>query len=105
MNLKSIQERISNSDNLIEANEEIIIKLNNINKTFYVAEKQYDSIMEKALNILKPQKQKEIKALSGVNLELKRGEFLGIIGKNGSGKSTLLKIMTGASPPDKVVAC
>ncbi len=34
-------------------------------------------------------------ALNDVNLDIKRGETVGIIGTNGSGKSTLLKIITG----------
>jgi ABC-2 type transport system ATP-binding protein len=33
--------------------------------------------------------------LTGINLELKRGEILGVAGPNGSGKSTLLKIVLG----------
>jgi ABC-2 type transport system ATP-binding protein len=33
--------------------------------------------------------------LTGINLELKRGEILGVVGPNGSGKSTLLKIVLG----------
>lgn len=33
--------------------------------------------------------------LEDINLEIKRGDFLGIIGPNGAGKSTLLKIMLG----------
>jgi putative ABC transport system ATP-binding protein len=34
-------------------------------------------------------------ALKGINLHIKRGEFLGIIGKSGAGKSTLLNMLTG----------
>lgn len=33
--------------------------------------------------------------LTGINLELKRGDILGLVGPNGSGKSTLLKIVLG----------
>jgi iron complex transport system ATP-binding protein len=38
-------------------------------------------------------------ALSGIDLELKPGEVVGILGPNGSGKSTLLKIMDGMLTP------
>jgi len=35
------------------------------------------------------------RSLSDINLEIKRGEFIGILGANGSGKTTLLKVMDG----------
>ena len=38
-------------------------------------------------------------ALNGINLEIKKGEALGIIGGNGAGKSTLLKILSRVTAP------
>lgn len=41
-----------------------------------------------------------VQAVEGVNLELSRGEILGIIGPNGSGKTTLVNLITGFVKPD-----
>lgn len=37
----------------------------------------------------------EFRALQGINLQVGRGEFMGVIGKSGAGKSTLLNMITG----------
>ncbi|MBR4635348.1 MAG: energy-coupling factor transporter ATPase [Clostridia bacterium] len=42
----------------------------------------------------------EQKALSGVSLEIRDGEFLAIVGHNGSGKSTLAKMLNALLLPD-----
>ncbi len=41
----------------------------------------------------------EVMALQGLDLEIKRGEMLSVIGKSGSGKSTLMNIIGGLEKP------
>lgn len=45
------------------------------------------------------QKKSTFNALEGINLEIKNGERIGIIGHNGAGKSTLLKVISGILKP------
>jgi putative ABC transport system ATP-binding protein len=42
----------------------------------------------------------EVRALNGLHLRVKPGEFLCVIGSNGAGKSTLIGCISGASLPD-----
>lgn len=41
------------------------------------------------------------KVLKDINLQVKKGDFLGLVGPNGSGKSTLLKCILGIQQPDE----
>jgi peptide/nickel transport system ATP-binding protein len=42
----------------------------------------------------------EVKALAGVNIDIDRGETLGLVGESGSGKTTLARILLGLAAPD-----
>jgi ABC-2 type transport system ATP-binding protein len=54
--------------------------------------------IENLVKIYKNNK-KEHLALKGLNLEIKRGEFVGILGPNGAGKTTTIHCITGVSEP------
>ncbi len=40
------------------------------------------------------------RVLDGVNIEIRRGDRIGVAGLNGAGKSTLARVMAGVLPPD-----
>jgi ABC-2 type transport system ATP-binding protein len=81
---------------------EVVIQLKNVSKTFYIREKANDSFRKKIYGLFdRNNGLRKIEALKNINLEIHKGDFIGIIGHNGSGKSTLLKIMIGALQGDK----
>lgn len=75
--------------------------LRNVSKTFRFREKEPRSIQELVTGFYRIRPMRVIQALRNINIEVRRGEFLGVVGKNGSGKSTLLHIMSGLMPPDE----
>ena len=77
---------------------DIAIEVKNLTKSYTLYEKPGDRIKD-SLGLAKRKKFKEKIALNNVNLTVKRGETVGIIGTNGSGKSTILKIITGVLTP------
>jgi lipopolysaccharide transport system ATP-binding protein len=76
---------------------EIAISLKNISKCY----KRYARPADKLKEILLPGKTnaQEFWALRDINLEILKGDTVGIIGQNGSGKSTLLQIIAGILTP------
>lgn len=42
-----------------------------------------------------------VKVLDQINLQVKRGEKVGILGRNGAGKSTMIRLISGAEQPDR----
>lgn len=81
---------------------ETIVKVDDISMMFNKSSEKIDNIREFIIKGLKHQLMfEEFWALKNISLEVKRGEFVGIIGLNGSGKSTLLKCIAGVLTPTK----
>jgi len=97
--LPQSKEQVSHARDLND--KEVVIRLKNVNKTFHIREKGANSIREKVFGMFSRNAKKQVKAIRDIDMEVRKGEFLGIIGRNGSGKSTLLKIIMGAIRPDK----
>ncbi len=67
---------------LLKNTDDTIIKVQDVYKFFIIGKEK-------------------VKALNGVNLEIKRGEFVVILGTSGSGKSTFLNVLAGLEKPTK----
>ncbi len=76
---------------------ENIIEIENLTKSY----KMYKGKKSRLLEMIIPKynNHTNFNALEGLELKVKKGEILGILGKNGAGKSTLLKIITGVTVP------
>ncbi len=78
--------------------KDVAIKVTDLTKMYKLYNKNSDRLKD-ALGLMKGKGYTEHLALNHVNLEVKKGETIGIIGTNGSGKSTILKIITGVLSP------
>lgn len=82
---------------LTEYSEDLAISVKGLKKMYRLYNKPSDRLLD-AFG-LKKHNYKEHYALNGVDIDIKKGETIGIIGTNGSGKSTMLKIITGVLNP------
>jgi teichoic acid transport system ATP-binding protein len=80
-----------------EYSEDLAISVKGLKKMYKLYNKPSDRLLD-AFG-LKKHNYKEHYALNGVDIDIKKGETIGIIGTNGSGKSTMLKIITGVLNP------
>ena len=97
-----MKKQIGNRIEIQDKTSDIAISVKNLHKSFHLPTEQAFGLKQVFFNRLRGIKgYKEQKVLRGLDFEIKKGDFIGIVGRNGSGKSTLLKILAGIYYPEK----
>jgi ABC-type polysaccharide/polyol phosphate transport system ATPase subunit len=79
---------------------DIAISVKNLSKTFKIPHERKMRLKDYFLRPFSKTIYKRFDALRDISFDVKKGEFVGIIGRNGSGKSTLLKMLAGVYQPE-----
>jgi ABC-2 type transport system ATP-binding protein len=77
---------------------EIAIRAEQISKVFYLSEDNHNTVKHRLFNLFNPPRSRKFEAVKAMDLEVRKGECVGLIGRNGSGKSTLVKLLAGVYP-------
>ena len=80
-----------------EKSSEVVLKIEGLSKGYKMFARKKDRIIETLFPAV--ERHGVFEAMHNFNLEVKKGEVLGVLGKNGAGKSTLLKMITGVVTP------
>ena len=77
---------------------DLVVDARNVGKCYHVYERPSHRLLQ---GLARDRKQyfHEFWALRGVDLQVRRGQTVGIVGRNGSGKSTLLQMLAGTLTP------
>jgi teichoic acid transport system ATP-binding protein len=73
--------------------DDVVISISNLTKEYKMFARKKDRLVETVFPFM--DRHGVFKAMDDLNLEVRKGEVLGVLGKNGAGKSTLLKMITG----------
>lgn len=85
----------------VKDREDAAVVVKRVYKSFRLPHERHNGIKQLVLNFYRRRRYEKQNVLKGVDFEIKRGEFFGIVGRNGSGKSTLLKLLAGIYVPEK----
>ncbi|MBO4293437.1 MAG: ABC transporter ATP-binding protein [Clostridia bacterium] len=77
--------------------KENVIEIDSLVKRYKMYNRKKDRLIEAIIPRIN--RHTDFLAINNLNLTVKKGEILGILGKNGAGKSTLLKMITGVVTP------
>jgi len=80
-----------------QVQDDVVIEIKDLVKDYKMFRKKQDRLIEVICPFVK--RHSNFRAMDNLNLEIRKGEVLGILGKNGAGKSTLLKMITGVTIP------